>query len=110
MGARLIAVAGPLKNTEVVLTHDETLIGRDPGASVVLNSPSVSRRHCVIRRQNDKYLLRDLGSHNGTLLNQARISEQLLQHGDRISIADSDLIFSIDEAKTSILGEVTESS
>jgi transcriptional regulator with GAF, ATPase, and Fis domain len=110
MGARLIAVAGPLKNTEVVLTHDETLIGRDPGASVVLNSPSVSRRHCVIRRQDDKYLLRDLGSHNGTLLNQARISEHLLQHGDRISVADSVLIFSLEETGTSIPTEVTESS
>lgn len=106
----MIAVAGPLKSTEVVLSQDETLIGRDPGCSVFLNSPSVSRRHCVIRRQEDKYLLRDLGSHNGTLVNQARVSEHLLQHGDRISIADSVLIFSIEETRTSIPTDVTESS
>jgi len=110
MGARLIAVAGPLKNTEVVLDQDEILIGRDPGASVFLNSPSVSRRHCLIRRQENNYLLRDLGSHNGTLVNQERISEHLLQHGDRILVADSVLIFSIEETGTSIPTEVTESS
>src|SRR5690349_9930260 len=99
MGARLIVVSGPLRNSEVVLTESESLIGREPGASICLNSRSVSRRHCIIRRHGDSYVLEDLGSHNGTLVNDRPITRHTLQHGDQIAIGDSALLFIADGAE-----------
>ena len=110
MGARLIVVAGPLKDTEVALTEHESLIGREAGASVFLNSRSVSRRHCLIRRQGESYLIEDLGSHNGTLVNEQPVRQQDLQHGDRITIGDSVFLFAEDGLQLSSRAEVTESS
>jgi transcriptional regulator with GAF, ATPase, and Fis domain len=110
MAARLIAVAGPLKNTEVVLTENESLIGREPNASVCLNSRSVSRRHCIIRREGVNYILHDLGSHNGTLVNDRVVEEHALQHGDRIAVADSVFMYAADGAELPFRAEVTESA
>jgi transcriptional regulator with GAF, ATPase, and Fis domain len=110
MGARLIVVAGPLRNSEVVLTESESLIGREPTAAISLNSRSVSRRHCLVRREGDSYVLQDLGSHNGTLVNDQRVSGHILQHGDRIAVADSIIVFAADGAELPFRAEVTESS
>jgi transcriptional regulator with GAF, ATPase, and Fis domain len=109
MEARLIAVAGPLKSSEIPLSLDETLIGRDPAAAICLNSLAVSRRHCFIHRRGDKYVLQDLGSHNGTLVNDIAVQEHVLQHGDKIAVADSILIFAVEGAEVPTRAEVTES-
>ena len=107
MGARLIVVSGPLRNSEVVLTENESLIGREPTASVCLNSRAVSRRHCVIRREGDNYVVQDLGSHNGTLVNDRIVSTQTLQHGDKIAVADSVFMF-VADGEEPLRAEVTE--
>ena len=54
---RLAAIAGPLKGTIFTLTEEETSIGRESANSVCLADPSVSRRHCVIKREGEKYFL-----------------------------------------------------
>jgi len=110
MGARLIAVAGPLKNREIALSEDEALIGRDPSATICINNLSVSRRHCIIRHQGENYLIRDLGSHNGTLVNDISITERVLEDGDKISVADSAFVFSADDSSVAMHAEVTESA
>src|SRR6478736_834467 len=75
MGARLIAVAGPVPKTEFLLGDEEAVIGRDVAATVCVNSRSTSCRHCIVRRNSDQYLIKDLGSSNGTLVNGLPISE-----------------------------------
>jgi transcriptional regulator with GAF, ATPase, and Fis domain len=110
MGARLIAVAGPIQKTEFLLGDEEVAIGRDISATVCINSRSASRRHCIVRRDGDQYLIRDLGSRNGTLVNDLPITECILHHGDRISISDSQFVFVVDLPAEIPLGpEVTES-
>ena len=96
MGARLIAVAGPVEKTEFLLGNEEVVIGRDMAATVCLNSRSASRRHCILRREGDQYLIRDLGSRNGTLVNNLPITECTLHHGDRIAVSDSLFVFALD--------------
>ncbi len=63
------------------LNPGETVtIGRDPGATLVLNHGTISRRHAEITYDNGSYLLRDLGSKNGTFVN----GERLEPHGVRV--------------------------
>jgi len=110
MGARLIAVAGPVPKTEFLLGDEEAVIGRDVTATVCVNSRSASRRHCVVRRNGDQYLIKDLGSSNGTLVNGLPITECVLQHGDRIAVSDALFVFATDQpAELALRPEVTES-
>jgi Nif-specific regulatory protein len=110
MGARLIAVAGPVPKTEFPLGDEEAVIGRDVAATVCVNSRSASRRHCVVRRNGDQYLIKDLGSSNGTLVNGLPITECVLQHGDRIAVSDALFVFATDQpAELALRPEVTES-
>ena len=62
-------------------------------ADVVLQDPGASRQHAEIRRTPRGYVLADLGSTNGTMVNEATVSERLLQEGDRITIGRTILEF-----------------
>jgi pSer/pThr/pTyr-binding forkhead associated (FHA) protein len=44
----------------------------------------VSREHCVLVRRGDGFIIRDLDSHNGTLVNDLPVNDQLLAHRDYI--------------------------
>jgi hypothetical protein len=61
-------------------------IGRSRACGCVVPEPSVSRKHAELRRAGDRWLLRDLGSRNGTRVNGMRVSEEVeVRPGDRIS-------------------------
>jgi adenylate cyclase len=61
-------------------------IGRKENCDIVLLSPDVSRLHAQIRVERGCWLLRDLGSSNGTLVDGVRITEHQLRDGDKIRI------------------------
>jgi len=75
---------------ETPLSQITTLtIGREPDATLFINHHIVSRRHAVITYANGCYLLRDLGSRNGTFLNDKRLepySVHILHPHDKIRI------------------------
>ncbi|MCI0340654.1 MAG: ATP-binding protein [Planctomycetales bacterium] len=73
---------------------ERTAIGRHPTADVVLPDPSVSRAHAVIVREGDSYVIQDLGSGNGVLVNLKKVSREVLGGGDLIKIGNSLLVFS----------------
>lgn len=78
------------------IPHDAAVcIGRSESVGVVLSDASVSRRHALIQRADDKqYYITDLGSRNGTCVNQARISTATrLRHRDLIAIGAYTLTF-----------------
>jgi Protein of unknown function (DUF3662)/FHA domain len=68
-------------------------IGRLPECDVVLTDAGASRRHAEIRREDGGFVLADLGSTNGTMVNETQISEQALEEGDRITIGRTILEF-----------------
>jgi hypothetical protein len=61
-------------------------IGRHRDCDCVLSEPSVSRRHAQLRLDGERWLLRDLGSRNGTRVNGIRVLEEVeVGPGDRVS-------------------------
>ena len=73
----------------IPVIKDTTRLGREPGLDVVIASTAanVSRRHAEIRRQDNVYILVDLGSFNGTFLNGRRIAGgEILHDGDVIQL------------------------
>ena len=70
-----------------------TRLGRHPDSEISLDDISVSRRHAEIERQETEYVLRDMGSMNGTYVNQRRVDSVVLSQGDEILIGRFRLIF-----------------
>ncbi len=60
---------------------------------MVLADPGASRRHAQIRREGEDFTLTDLGSTNGTLVNEEPVTEWILEQGDRITIGRTVLEF-----------------
>jgi Protein of unknown function (DUF3662)/FHA domain len=77
----------------ISVTSLPVVIGRLSSNDVVLSDPNVSRRHAELRRDGDRWIIQDLGSTNGTLVNGVRTAEGELTDGDRLSFGTSDLIF-----------------
>ena len=80
----------------VFLLKDEkrTTLGREEDMDIKLTDPVVSRRHAEVFPGPAGFYIRDLGSSNGVLVNQARIDNPyLLSHGDRISLGGCMLYF-----------------
>lgn len=94
LGGDLLAVSIPLERKEVIL-------GRALEADVRINDTKVSRQHAEIRTienprtGNIEYILTDLDSKNGTLLNGLKIKEEVLQDGDKIKIGEHILRFEL---------------
>ncbi|MFO1518544.1 MAG: PEGA domain-containing protein [bacterium] len=80
--------SGPKQGTWFTLTHQKEIsIGRANVNSIVLEDNSVSRSHSVIHEVDGKYFVKDVGSRNGTFVNEKKIQEDfLLKHGDRIKV------------------------
>ncbi|MDQ3266898.1 MAG: sigma 54-interacting transcriptional regulator [Myxococcota bacterium] len=71
----------------------ELKIGKAPDNDVVLDHPTVSRNHLVVRRQGDRFLVQDLESTNGTLVDGAQIREAYLKPGSLLEVGDVQLRF-----------------
>ena len=93
MKPRLQVAAGPLADSIYFLTDAEVRIGRDPSNSLAISDLSLSRRHCLLSREQDSYKICDLDSRNGTFVNGGAVSEKRLNHGDQISVGESVFVF-----------------
>ena len=94
---RLNLISGDGQETSLSLDKEVLNIGRADGSDIHISDHTVSRKHALLSRAPEGYLLKDLGSHNGTYVNGARITEYLLKHDDQIRIGASTLTF-VDEA------------
>lgn len=74
-----------------------TTVGRSRTSHVRLDHISVSRHHAVLAVTNGTWLVRDLGSHNGTFVNRARIQEQTFALGARLRFGEVEMLVVADE-------------
>lgn len=87
---RLVVVEGPLSGTIVPLTGVSVLIGRSPSSTLVVDDDYASSNHARIFLQNDAWFIEDLGSTNGTLINDVAITSPTeLRPGVRARIGQS---------------------
>ena len=80
---------------EVLALGDTLTLGREEGNSLVVDDPGVSRQHAEIVQTEGGFTLRDLGSTNGTFVNQQRITDvdYLLKDGDQIQFGTAQRTF-----------------
>lgn len=88
--------SGTVKET-ISITREPIVIGRLSSSDVVLSDANVSRRHAELRRQGGEWVLADLGSTNGTLVNGKLAREHRLSDGDRLTFGTSELTFKASE-------------
>ncbi|MFQ5653360.1 MAG: FHA domain-containing protein [Planctomycetota bacterium] len=81
------------RSREVLLGEEPVTVGRDLGNGVVIQDRRSSRRHCRVSAEGDNYVLEDLRSSNGTLLNGRRATRHRLADGDRIEVGEVRIIF-----------------
>jgi hypothetical protein len=89
----LVVRHGPESGSSYRLEQPSTAIGRHPDSDVFLDDITVSRRHVVVDRDDEGFVLRDVGSLNGTYVNRKRVDEARLQYGDEVQIGRYRLTF-----------------
>ncbi|NOY90866.1 MAG: GAF domain-containing protein [Deltaproteobacteria bacterium] len=94
--ARIIII-GPEGRVERELVPHNTL-GRHPENTHQVLDRIVSKEHCHIDERDGRYVLRDLGSLNGTFINGERVDERVLNTGDEITLGSTRIIYQGDEA------------
>ncbi len=99
--AELIIHAGKLQGKHLVLPERELIVGRDEECHMRLTSNLVSRQHCILDVGPHGIRVRDLGSQNGTYVNDVAVTEPLLlQPGDILRIGAA--VFKVPEAEVAI--------
>ena len=74
-------------------------MGRARANDVVLEDEAISGQHMRIRPEDGRFVLHDLGSTNGTRVNERRVSRHPLQDGDVIRVGDTSLRFRLSQGK-----------
>ena len=89
MKVELRVLGGEFEITMIALIESKYLVGRAADCHLRPGSDRVSRHHCVFKKDDFSVRIRDLGSTNGTFVNNERIQgEVLLNHGDIVQVGD----------------------
>ena len=89
----LVYAKGPRKGQKIELGGQRTTIGRKESNTVPIKDTVASSYHCEVVRDLNGYTIRDLGSTNGTLVNNEMVTEAQLVHGARIRIGNTRFVF-----------------
>ena len=91
--ALLIVRKGPNLGARFLLDADSTVAGRHPKCEIFLDDVTVSRKHAAFVRDGEGFLLRDLGSLNGTWVDGAIVNAAPLHDGSSVQIGTFTLIY-----------------
>lgn len=91
--ALLIVQHGPNAGARFLLDTERVTAGRHTKADIFLDDVTVSRKHAEFQQQGGQFVVRDLGSLNGTYVNRTRVDESALQVGDEVQIGKFRLTF-----------------
>jgi transcriptional regulator with GAF, ATPase, and Fis domain len=87
---------GPLKGQVIPLPEGEYCVGRQATNDLQLEDNAVSRRHCIFLRSDDRCILKDLESRNGTFVSGTPVTARQLEPGDEIRIGGSVFCYLVD--------------
>ncbi|MCC6444862.1 MAG: FHA domain-containing protein [Armatimonadetes bacterium] len=90
---RLVGIQGTLFGQTYPLEAESIQIGRDETNAIPMADPTVSRKHAQISAYDGSFLIRDLGSSNGTFVNGSRITEHILSQGDIVQVGSTKFRF-----------------
>lgn len=93
---RLIGLAGAHRGHSFIIQPEGLVIGRISASDVCIRDPYVSRHHATIVKSGEVFILKDLKSRNGTLVNGSATREHTLRDGDEISIGSNRYVFLAD--------------
>ena len=91
--ALLIVRRGPNAGSRFLLDAPVTTAGRHPDSDIFLDDVTVSRRHAEFRNEHGLFVVRDVGSLNGTYVNRERIDSAELTGGDEVQVGKFRLMF-----------------
>ena len=91
--ALLVVQRGPNAGARFLLDAETTTAGRRPDSDIFLDDVTVSRRHAEFIRRGTSFVVRDVGSLNGTYVQRDRIDEAVLRDGDEVQIGKYRMIF-----------------
>jgi Nif-specific regulatory protein len=89
MKPHIVAISEPLRGKVWDIDGEEFSIGREVSNQLSLDDPLLSRQHCIIKNEDGDFVIRDLGSHNKTFVNDVLITEKRLENGDYIRAGNS---------------------
>ncbi len=92
-GAFLLIIHQKEKPYWYKLVKDQTIIGREKYADLVLEHPWISNKHCEVSYDNSDWLIKDLNSKNGVIINGKEKPFHFLNEGDAVEIGNYLLIF-----------------
>ncbi len=87
----VLVLSGEQRGLEHTMDRDLFRIGKSDANDLVLKDETVSRHHCEILRDDKGYLVRDLGSTNGTLMDGAEVKEAYLKPGATLTVGKVEL-------------------
>ncbi|MCS7177794.1 MAG: FHA domain-containing protein [Anaerolineae bacterium] len=94
----------------ISLTAPTVNIGRALDNDIIIEHPRVSRHHAQLRRRYGRYVIYDLGSSGGTLVNGYPVQECVLRSGDVISLADFEIIYGEEPSPEEPTGETSNTT
>jgi pSer/pThr/pTyr-binding forkhead associated (FHA) protein len=99
---QLVVVEGPSRGKKIALNKNLIKVGKRESNDFVVIDKTVSRNHFEIEYQSDSFLLKDLGSTNGTYLNGSKVKEAYLLPGDIIKVGNTTIEFVAFDEKVKI--------
>ena len=91
--ALLVVRGGDDEGDHYAIKSQVTTLGRHPESDIVLDDITVSRRHSEVRLVDGRYVVSDVGSLNGTYVNQQRVDSAVLAQGDEVQVGKFRLVF-----------------
>ena len=96
--AMILIARGANKGSRFLVTADGATIGRSPSSAIFLDDVTVSRSHAVVEHSvSSNYLVKDVGSLNGTYVDGVVTNEKVLSNGSELHIGKYKLVFFIND-------------
>ena len=93
----ILILTSEKEETVFELDKDIVVIGRKSDCDIILNDEQISTHHARIIKDGERHRLEDMDSMNGTCVNSKEIKRVLLRDGDRISMADTVLVYHVNK-------------